>query len=67
MNHILILEIVLRNSLTHEVDGFLLQGGYLFRSRKFCIPCTFLREFLILELYAVGLLDILGETKQLKP
>jgi len=57
---------VLRDSLTHEVDGFLLQDGYLFRSRTLCIPRTSLREFLVWELHARGLLDILGETKQLK-
>ena len=35
---------VLRDSLTHEIDGFLLQDGYLFRSRLLCIPRTTLRE-----------------------
>ena len=39
--------IVLRDSLTYEVDGFLLQDGYLFRSRKLCISRTFLRKFLV--------------------
>ena len=38
---------VLRDSLTHEMDGFLLQDGYLFRSRLLCISCTSLREFLV--------------------
>jgi len=38
---------VLRDSLTHEVDDFLLQDGYLFCSRKLCIPRTSLREFLV--------------------
>jgi len=27
---------ILRDSLTHEIDGFLLQDGYLFRSRLLC-------------------------------
>ena len=46
---------VLRDSLTHEIDGFLLQDGYLFRSRLLCIPRTSLREFLLWELHARGL------------
>jgi len=58
--------IVLKDSLTHEINGFLLQDGYLFRSRKLCIPRTSLREFLVWELRDAGLLDIFGETKQLK-
>ena len=57
---------ILRDSLTHDVDGFLLQDRYLFRSRKLCIPRTSLREFLVWELRDAGLLDIFGETKQLK-
>jgi len=31
---------ILSDSLTHEVDDFLLQDGYLFRSRMLCIPRT---------------------------
>ena len=54
---------VLKDSLTHEVDDFLLQNGYLFSYRKLCIPYTFLREFLVWKLHAAGLLDILYETK----
>ena len=37
------------------MDGFLLQDGYLFRSRLLCIPRTSLREFLVWELHAGGL------------
>jgi len=44
---------VLRNSLTHDVDDFLLQDGYMIRSRKLCIPRTSLREFLVCELHAM--------------
>jgi len=54
---------VLRDSLTHEVDDFLLQDEYLFHSRKLCIPHTSLREFLVWGLYVGGLLDILDETR----
>jgi len=38
---------VLKDSLTHGVDDFLMQNGYMFRSRKLCILHTFLREFLV--------------------
>ena len=54
---------VLSDSLTHEVDDFLLQDRYLFRSYKLCIPRTSLREFLVWELHAGGLLNILDEIK----
>jgi len=37
----------LRDSLTHEIYGFLLQNGYLFRSHLLYIPRTSLREFLV--------------------
>jgi len=43
---------VLRDSLTYEIDDFILQDGYLFRSYKLCISRTPLREFLVWELYA---------------
>jgi len=57
---------VLRDSLTLEIDGFLLQDRYLFHSRLLCIPRTSLREFLIWELHVGGLADTSGEIKQLK-
>ena len=45
---------VLRDSLTHEVDDFLLQDGYPFRSLKLCIPRTSLREFFSLRITRWG-------------
>ena len=58
---------ILSDSLTHEVDDFLIQDGYPFCSRKLCIPRTSLRDFFYFENYTLaGLLDILDETKQLK-
>jgi len=36
---------VLRDDMTLEVDNFMLQDGYLFRSRKLCIPRSSLRFF----------------------
>jgi len=45
--------IKLKDGMTHEINGFILQDGYLFLSRKLCIPQTSLREFLIWELHVV--------------
>jgi len=51
---------VLRDSLTHEIDDFRLQNGYLFHSRKLCILHTSLKEFLAWELYVGGLAGHFG-------
>ena len=56
----------LKGCLTHEVDGFLLQDGYLFCSHMLCIPCTSLREFLVWELHAGGLAVHFGRNKTIK-
>jgi len=47
--------------MTSEIDGFLLQNGYLFRFRKLCILCTFLRDYLVCELHVRALLVILAK------
>ena len=57
---------VLRDSLIHEIDGFLLQDGYLFRSRLLYIPRTSLREFLVWELHAGGLAGHFGRNKTIE-
>ena len=57
---------VLRDSLTHEIDGFLLQDGYLFHSRLLCIPRISLREFLVRELHAGGLTGHFGRNKTIE-
>jgi len=59
-------ETVLRDSLTNKVDGFLLQDGYLFCSRKLCIPRTSLREFLVCELHAGGLAGNFRQNKTIE-
>ena len=38
--------VTLWDSSVREMDGFLLQDGYLFKLRKLCIPRTSLRNFL---------------------
>ena len=45
----------LKDGTTREVDGFVLNDGYLFIGRKLCIPRTSLREFFVWELHAGGL------------
>jgi len=57
---------VLRNSLTHEVDDFLLQDGYLFCPRMLCISRTSLREFLVGELHFGGLVEHFGRNKTIE-
>jgi len=37
----------LKSGTTHEIDGFILQDGYLFRIHKLGIPRTSVREFLV--------------------
>ena len=36
--------VLLKEGVTPEIHGFLLQDGYLFRFRKLCIPRTFVRD-----------------------
>ena len=57
---------VLRDSLTHKVDGFLLQDGYQLRCRLLCISRTSLREFLVWELHGGGLVGHLGRNKTIE-
>jgi len=53
--------------MTHEVDDFLLQDGYLFRSHKLYIHRTSLRDFLVRKLHVGGACwTFLGGTRQLK-
>lgn len=46
---------VWKDETTPEIDGYILQDGFLFLGRKLCIPHTSLREFLVWELHASGL------------
>jgi len=48
---------ILKDGATRKVDGYTLQDGYLFLSRKVCIPITSLREFLVWELHASSLVE----------
>ncbi|PRQ29559.1 putative nucleotidyltransferase, Ribonuclease H [Rosa chinensis] len=42
---------------------FVLQDGFLFKGTKLCIPCTSVRDFLILELHAGGIAGHFGRDK----
>ena len=54
---------VLRDGLTHKVDDFLLQDGYLFCSRKLCISRTSLRDVFGLGITPGGLTGHFGRNK----
>jgi len=54
---------VLRDGVTDEVDNFLLQYGYMFRSRKVCITRTSFNDFLVWELHVGGLAGHFGGNK----
>jgi len=56
----------LLKSRTREIDCFLLQNGYLFRFRKLCILRTSMREFLVWELHAGGLVGHFGHNKTIE-
>jgi len=36
-----------KEGVTYEINGFLLQDGYLFRFHKLCALCTSLRDYLV--------------------
>ena len=57
---------LLNSGTTCEIDGFLLQDGYLFRFRKLCIPRTSVREILVWELHAGGLAGHFGHNKTIE-
>ena len=56
----------LKDGVTREVDGFVLHDGYLFIGRKLCIPRTSLREFIVWELHAGGLVGHFGNEKTIE-
>jgi len=55
-----------RDSFVQEIDGFLLQDGYLFRFCKLCIPRTFLRDFLSWEMHAGDLSGHFSQNKTIE-
>jgi len=58
--------VVLQDGSVREMDGFLLQDGYLFRFHKLCIPRTSIRDFLSWEVHARGLVGHFGRNKTIE-
>ena len=57
---------MLRDCTVREMDGFLLQDGYLFSFRKLYIPRTSIREFLYWEVHAGDLVRHFGQNKTIE-
>ena len=55
--------VTLRDSSVREMDGFLLQDGYLFRFCEPCIPRTSLGDFLSWEIHVGSLARHFGQNK----
>ena len=53
----------LKEEVTQEINGFLLQDDYLFWFRTLCIPRTSLRDYLVWELRYEGLAGHFRTTK----
>ena len=58
--------VLLKEGVTPEIDGFLLQDGYLFRFHKLCIRRTSLRHYLIWKLHAESLAGHFGQEKTIE-
>jgi len=56
----------LKRGIIREIDGFLLQDGYMFRFRKLYIPRTSVREFLVWELHVGDLAGHFGDNKTIE-
>jgi len=68
MNHVLNSKkfTLLKRRITREINGFLLQDGYLLRFHKLCIPRTSARELLVWELHVGGLAGHFGHNKTIE-
>ena len=58
--------VTLRDDSLREMDGFLLQDGYLFRFRKLCISRTSLKNFLSKEIHTRGLAGHFSQNKTIE-
>ena len=48
------------------IKDYTIQDGYLFKANKLCIPCTSVRDFLVWELHAGGLVGHFGQDKTIE-
>ena len=58
--------VTLRDGSVREMDGFLLQDGYLFWFSKLCIPRTFLKDFLSWKIHVGGMAGHFGQNKMIE-
>ena len=52
-------------ALKEDVGDFVITQGFLFKNNRLCIPRTLLRELLLKEIHAGGLVGHLGQNKTL--
>ena len=53
----------LSNASQPILDDYTLQDGYLFKANKLCIPWSSVRDFLVWEIHARGLVSHFGRDK----
>jgi len=57
---------LLTDGTTREMDGYILQDGFMFLDRKLCILWTFFLEFFMWELHDGGLAGHIGNEKTIE-
>jgi hypothetical protein len=60
------LHATLSSALHHTIEDYTIQDGYLFKANKLCIPRTSVRDFLVWELHAGGLVGHFGQDKTIE-
>ena len=56
----------LSNASRPILDDYTHQDGYLFKANKLCIPRSLVRDFLVLEVHAGGLVVHFGQDKTIE-
>ena len=56
----------LSNASRPILDDYTLQDGYLFKANKLCIPRSSVRDFLVWEIHARGLIGHFGRDKTIE-
>uniref|UniRef100_A0A2N9GJN6 Integrase catalytic domain-containing protein n=1 Tax=Fagus sylvatica TaxID=28930 RepID=A0A2N9GJN6_FAGSY len=60
------LHATLSSALHPTIEDYTIQDGYLFKANKLCIPRTSVRDFLVWELHAGGLVGHFGQDKTIE-